>query len=78
MMGVARGWRKLATAVAIPLLLTACGGSGMNDLEQFVAEVKARKPAPIKPLPEDRDLYLCPGRSSRSIPAGSFVGDGRR
>jgi type IV pilus assembly protein PilP len=56
MMGVAQGWRKLAVAVAIPLLLSACGGSGMSDLEQFVAEVKARKPTPIKPLPEIKQI----------------------
>lgn len=31
--------------------LTACG-KGMGDLESWVAEVKARKPAPIEPIPQ--------------------------
>lgn len=66
MMGVAQNWRRLATAIAIPFLLSACGGSGMSDLEQFIDEVKARKPAPIKPLPEIKQIetftYVPEGR----------------
>ena len=56
MMGGTQGWIRLATAIAMLFLLSACGGSGMSDLEQFVDEVKARKPAPIKPLPEIKQI----------------------
>jgi type IV pilus assembly protein PilP len=42
---------KLLIVVTGIALLSACS-SGMSDLEQFVAEVKARKPGRIEPLPE--------------------------
>ena len=44
------------TTPAVLFLLSGCGDSGISDLEQFVQEVKARKPAPIKPLPEIKQI----------------------
>lgn len=41
-----RGWLLLAGVA-----LGGCG-SGMSDLEQYVAEVKARKSAAIEPIPQ--------------------------
>ena len=40
-------WLGLALVVAV---LASCGG-GMNDLEKWVAEVKARPAPPLDPLP---------------------------
>ena len=43
---------RTATWVSMAaLLLTACG-SGMSDLESYVAEVKARKSRNIEPIPQ--------------------------
>jgi type IV pilus assembly protein PilP len=36
----------------VSLTLAACGSGKMADLEEYVAEVKARDPGPIEPLPE--------------------------
>ncbi len=47
---------KLLLSAVAGLLLSACSGSGMSDLEQFVAEVEARKPGRIEPLPEIRPV----------------------
>ncbi len=42
--------RRLAIATVLGLLLAACGGN-MNDLTAYIAEVKARPPQPIEPIP---------------------------
>lgn len=34
------------------LLLGACAENSMSDLDQFISEVKSRRPAQIEPLPE--------------------------
>ncbi|VAX10402.1 hypothetical protein MNBD_GAMMA26-179 [hydrothermal vent metagenome] len=47
---------KAFTGICISLLLMACEGSQMNDLTQFVAEAKARKPGRIAPLPEIKPI----------------------
>ena len=48
------------------LLLAGCGDKKMDDLKEFVAEVKAREPGPLPPLPELRQvepfLYVAGGR----------------
>jgi type IV pilus assembly protein PilP len=36
----------------LALALGACADTNMTDLEQFIAEVKSRKPPQIEPLPE--------------------------
>lgn len=41
--------RQLIMSLAAVLLVTAC--SGGDDLQAYVAQVKARPPAPIEPLP---------------------------
>lgn len=43
-------WKSLALALGV-LLLGGCG-KGLDDLEAWVSEVKARKPAPIEPIPQ--------------------------
>ena len=45
---VSAGW---LLALGLSPLLSACG-SGMDDLEQWVAEVKARKSTEIAPIPQ--------------------------
>lgn len=41
---------RIALALATALLLSACTG-GNRDLEEWVAEVKSRRGAPLEPLP---------------------------
>ena len=41
-----------ATGVALFTCVLAACGSGMQDLEQRVAEIKARPPEPIEPIPQ--------------------------
>ena len=36
--------------------LIACGGSGTQDLEDYVAKVRQRKSAPIEPLPDIKQV----------------------
>ncbi|MGZ5221190.1 MAG: pilus assembly protein PilP, partial [Chitinophagaceae bacterium] len=38
------------------LLLTACGTDNFSDLNQYIAEVKARPSGPIAPLPDVKIL----------------------
>lgn len=47
-------WRVLsgALAVSLTLSLSGCADPGVEDLQQFIAEVKSRKPDRIDPLPE--------------------------
>lgn len=42
--------RNGVLALAFGLVLTACGGN-MNELQGYIAEVKARPAAPIEPIP---------------------------
>lgn len=43
---------KRLLILALPVLLAGCADSNMADLKEFVAEVKAREPGPLSPLPE--------------------------
>lgn len=43
---------KLVSALILALGLSACGGDQTVDLQQYVAEVKARPTRPIPPLPK--------------------------
>lgn len=47
---------KWALALLMPTLLVGCAGSGMDDLERYAAEVKARPPGRIEPLPEIKQV----------------------
>ncbi|TGD73062.1 pilus assembly protein PilP [Mangrovimicrobium sediminis] len=38
-------------ALALPLLLSACGGKGFGDLDQFMAEKRSRPGGIIAPIP---------------------------
>lgn len=42
---------RVIVMIMLVAALSGCG-KGRGDLERYVAEVKARKPAPIEPLPE--------------------------
>lgn len=37
-------------------LLAGCVGEDLSDLQQYVAEIKAREPGPIEPLPELKQI----------------------
>jgi type IV pilus assembly protein PilP len=67
----------LALGVVAALGLTACGG-GMNDLEQYIAEVKARPSTPIEPIPPVKTYspYEYDGLSGRD-PFRSSSSEGR-
>jgi type IV pilus assembly protein PilP len=41
---------RIAALIAVTLVVSACG-SGRGDLEDWVTEVKARRGAPLEPLP---------------------------
>lgn len=59
------------------LLLSACANQDMNDLHEFVAQVKAREPGPLPPLPELRQvepyLYVANGRRDPFRPQDTIV-----
>ncbi len=75
--------RRLLTATpmrwmaisGITLLLVACGDSHLQEVEEFVAEVEARKPARIKPLPEIQPIetfaYISTDRRDPFVPMAS-------
>lgn len=58
--------RSIVPALVSALLLSACGG-GMDDLETYVAEVKARKTRAIEPIPQIKQYE-----------AFAYVGENRR
>ena len=55
------------------LLLGGCAGQEMQDLHNYLAEVKARAPTPIDPIPQIREaetfLYLADNRRSPFVPS---------
>lgn len=59
------------------LLLAGCAEQDMADLKEFVAEVKAREPGPLGPLPELRQvepfLYVPGGRRDPFRPQETIV-----
>jgi type IV pilus assembly protein PilP len=73
------------------LSLAGCGSGNMSDLEEYAAQVKARKPGPIEPLPEikqvetfvfepadRRDPFVLDEQSAEAIPpqtAGGITPD---
>jgi type IV pilus assembly protein PilP len=46
------GLPVLLTALMTALLTSGCGGSGMDELNDYVEKVKQRDPGPLEPLPE--------------------------
>lgn len=65
-------------------LLAGCANTGMQDLQSYVDEVKARRPGPIPPIPEVRQPesfeYVPGGRRDPFVPesegeAGPTVAD---
>jgi type IV pilus assembly protein PilP len=38
--------------IGATLLLAACSGGDLSDLEEYARQIKARPPTPIEPLPE--------------------------
>ncbi len=43
---------KRLAPIALLVLIAGCADSGMQDLQAYVDEVKARRPGPIPPIPE--------------------------
>ncbi len=54
--GTASLLQKSTATLFACLLLTACGGNQMADLQDFVNEVKSRKAGRIAPLPEIKPI----------------------
>lgn len=78
-------WRQLLLAVIAGFVLTACA-PGMGDLQAWVAEVKARPPKPLDPLPvmrqfetfeyaanDQRDPFSNPAADQEMAGAGSAL-----
>ncbi len=63
--------RQLLLVLTI-LLLAGCAQRDMRDLQEFVAEVKARPPTPIDPIPQitqaETFLYIGEGRRNPFVP----------
>jgi len=59
--------RKQFNATLAVLLLAGCVDRGMQDLEEYVAEVKARPPTPIDPIPQitQAETFLYIGENRR-------------
>ena len=57
---------KYLLPIIVSLLVAGCAKKDMTDLEQWVVNVKARKPTPIDPIPQIRQaetfLYIAGGR----------------
>jgi len=61
-------WQRPWVAVcALPAVLGGCAGGGLQDLQAYVRDVKARPSPPIEPIPE-----------VHQIETFTYVGDGRR
>jgi type IV pilus assembly protein PilP len=64
--------KHLTTAVATLFLMAGCAQRGMNDLQEYVSEVKARPPTPIDPIPQiaqaETFLYKADGRRNPFVP----------
>ena len=65
-LSISSAMRCLLTLL-ISALLTACSGGGMNDLDQYVREVKSREAGEIEPLP-----------MIKQIETYNYTGEGRR
>ncbi len=79
---MSRAWSicaRTTVALGILTLLTACGGGGMHDLEQYVKTVKARKPGRIDPLPEIKQIetfaYVANNRRNPFVPTQAGESD---
>lgn len=63
--------RRPSPLIALALLLGACTHDN-SDLEQYIAEVKARPPAAIEPVPQIREYepfpYRADGRRDPFVP----------
>lgn len=63
---------RIAFTLLVALLLVGCARQDMTDLEEFVADVKARPPSGISPAPEPTEvetfLYVPAGRRNPFVP----------
>ncbi len=48
--------RARVASALMAVLLGGCGDSGLEDLRQYVEDVKARPPKPLEPLPEFKPI----------------------
>ena len=64
--------RRVLLAALFPLILVGCSEPDMRDLKDYVADVKARPPSPIPPLPEvtqaESFQYVAGGRRDPFVP----------
>lgn len=65
--------RKAIVPAVLGILLGGCADTGMQDLHAYVAEVKARPPGPIEPIPQIKEaetfLYVAGGRRDPFAPS---------
>ena len=45
-------YKAAALMIAVSFMLAGCGNDNVSDLQTYVQKVKAKKPAPIPPLPD--------------------------
>ena len=64
--------RRALVFLSLPVLLVGCSEPDMKDLQDYVAEVKARPASPIPPLPEvtqpESYQYVAGGRRDPFVP----------
>ena len=76
------GFARRAVALLGILGLSACGGSGVEDLRDYVARVKSRQPVKIEPLPEfapyETFLYQASDQRDPFTPPSHSRGGNRR
>lgn len=72
---MSRAWSictRMIVTFGMLTFLAACGDGGMQDLEQYVKKIKARKPGRIEPLPEIKQIetfvYVANNRRNPFLP----------
>lgn len=64
--------KRALMMVLLPAILAGCSEPDMKDLKDYVADVKARPPSPIPPLPEVKQTenfqYIAGGRRDPFVP----------
>jgi type IV pilus assembly protein PilP len=69
--------KRVVLVALATFLLAGCAQQDMRDLKDFIAEVKAREPGPLPPLPEMRQvepfLYSAAGRRDPFQPQEEVV-----
>ncbi len=70
-------WGRLLLLALISLALGGCVRKDMQDLKEYVAEVKARPPTPIDPIPQLKQaetfLYVADDRRDPFVPTDEIT-----